>query len=93
METKALDNIWEDAKRMSSMLRYVHGGISISIGVIGAITIGIPGSGIIGGGYYTGSRFKDILHFDPSDLSKRVANMFTPNYMVNIRDFRNNIEL
>jgi len=94
-----IDNVWNDVKKTSEQIKDVRGGLSISLGIGGALgTASLQGAaasdpafasiaaltGVLAGlGFNT---FESRFNVK-GNLSEKLVKMFKPNYLINILDF------
>ncbi len=100
-----IDNVWNDVKNTSKRIKDVRGGLSISLGIGGALgTASLQGAaasdpafasiaaltGVLAGlGFNT---FENRFNIK-KNLSEKIVSRFKPNYIVNILDFSKKYDL
>jgi hypothetical protein len=86
--SEALDKIWLDAKKFEDKARMVRAGLMIGPAVLGAVAAGPVAfvGGLLAGLGYTIT--EKILELETDSISERIAKSLTPNYLVNIFDFK-----
>jgi len=86
--SEALDKIWLDANKFGEKTRMVRAGLTIGLAVMGAAAAGpvAPVGGLLAGLGYTIT--EKILELKTDSISERIAKSLTPNYLVNIFDFK-----
>ncbi len=84
--SEILDNIWEDADKIKFKSESTSIGVSASIGLIGELASGLPGSGILA---MLGFQVADkIAGLKMDSISEKIAKFISPNYLVTMYDFK-----
>jgi len=86
--SEVFDNVWHDASELGKKTTAVRAGVALSLAVIGTAAGGIVGGagGLLAGlGYAVGDT---IVELKTDSISERIAKWLTPDYMVNIFDFK-----
>jgi len=87
--SEKLDNVWADADKFGSTINKARNAITISLAVVGAVASGPIGP--IGGGLLASIGYNvadKILETKTDSISKSVAKLITPNYLVNVFKFK-----
>lgn len=87
--SEILDNVWNDADKIKTSSFGVSYGVSVSIGLVGDLATGLPGTGLL-----TGLGFQVIDRFwgeKNEPISEKFTKFFYPNHLVTIYDFKNKI--
>ena len=83
--SEILDNIWKDADKIQMKSEGISYGVSLSLGIIGELAAGIPGTGLMAGlGFHAADKF---VGMKTESLSEKIAKFASPDYLVTIYDF------
>jgi hypothetical protein len=87
--SKALDEVWADTSQVKNRANEIGLALTIGLGLVGTIASG-PVGPVAGGlmamlGYNVADR---IVGWKTDSLSEKLARLITPNYLVNIYDFK-----
>lgn len=87
--SEALDKVWADSSKVERNKNAIRAGMTISLGLVGAVASGPIGpffGGILGGlGFQVAEQ---ILQVKTDSISDKLSKWITPNYLVNIYEFR-----
>jgi hypothetical protein len=87
--SEALDNVWADSRHVERNRNAISAGMTIGLGLVGSIASGPIGPAI--GGLLSGFGFQvleQILQVKTDSISDRLSKWITPDYLVNIYEFK-----
>jgi hypothetical protein len=87
--SEALDKVWDDSSQAGRNKKAISAGMTIGLGLVGAVASGPIGP--LSGGLLGGLGFQvveQILDVKTDSISDRLSKWVTPNYLVNIYEFR-----
>lgn len=84
--SEILDNVWKDANKIKMETEGISFGVSLEIGLIGELALGIPGIGVMAGlGFQSIDRFWGVKS---ESISEKIAKFICPNYLITVYDFK-----
>lgn len=91
--SEVLDNIWQEANTIETNTALVRGGVTLGIAILGTVAAGPIGAlgGILASLGYNAVEW--FLETKTDALSEKAAKSLSPNYLVNIFDFRRKYNL